>query len=100
MDGDESLEAEMIAGFRAAAAKEADALRAAIAGLDRHAIRHTSHRMKGLARLVAATQLAAVCDLLERHAHAGAVDDAARAFPEFEREWDRVCDYLNAATPS
>jgi len=54
MDGDAALEAEMLAGFRTASVKEAAALRDALAKGDCTAIRHASHRMKGLARLVAA----------------------------------------------
>jgi HPt (histidine-containing phosphotransfer) domain-containing protein len=71
MDGDAALEAEMLAGFRTASVKEAAALRDALAKGDCTAIRHASHRMKGLARLVAASSLASVCERLERQAKAG-----------------------------
>ena len=100
MDGDAALEAEMLAGFRTASVKEAAALREALARRDCGAIRHAAHRMKGLARLVAASSLASVCERLERQARAGAVDDTAVVLAEFEREWHRVSDFLNAATPS
>ena len=99
MDGDPALEAEMLAGFRTASVKEAAALREALARGDCGAIRHASHRMKGLARLVAASSLASVCERLERQARAGCVDDPALVLAEFEREWHRVSDFLNAATP-
>jgi len=99
MDGDAALEAEMLAGFRTASVKEAAALRDALAKRDCGAIRHASHRMKGLARLVAASSLASVCERLERQARAGCVDDPAISLAEFEREWHRVSDFLNAATP-
>jgi HPt (histidine-containing phosphotransfer) domain-containing protein len=99
MDGDAALEAEMLAGFRTASVKEAAALRDALAKRDCGAIRHASHRMKGLARLVAASSLASVCEQLERQARAGCVDDPAVSLAEFEREWHRVSDFLNAATP-
>ena len=56
--------------------------------------------MKGLARLVAASSLAAVCERLERQARDGCVDDPALVLAEFEREWHRVSDFLNAATPT
>jgi CheY-like chemotaxis protein/HPt (histidine-containing phosphotransfer) domain-containing protein len=100
MDGDAALEAEMLAGFRTASVKEAAALRDALAKGDCTAIRHASHRMKGLARLVAASSLASVCERLERQAKAGAVDDPAVVLAEFEREWHRVSDFLNAGTPT
>jgi len=100
MDGDPALEAEMLAGFRTASVKEAAVLREALARGDCGAIRHASHRMKGLARLVAASSLASVCEQLERQARAGCVDDPALALAEFEREWHRVSDFLNAATPT
>jgi two-component system, sensor histidine kinase and response regulator len=100
MDGDAALEAEMLAGFRTASVKEAAALRDALARRDCNAIRHASHRMKGLARLVAASSLASVCERLERQARAGCVDDPAAVLAEFEREWHRVSDFLNAATPT
>jgi PAS domain S-box-containing protein len=100
MDGDAALEAEMLAGFRTASVKEAAALRDALARRDCSAIRHASHRMKGLARLVAASSLASVCERLERQARAGCVDDPAAVLAEFEREWHRVSDFLNAATPT
>jgi HPt (histidine-containing phosphotransfer) domain-containing protein len=100
MDGDPALEAEMLAGFRTASVKEAAVLREALARGDCGAIRHASHRMKGLARLVAASSLASVCEQLERQARAGCVDDPALALVEFEREWHRVSDFLNAATPT
>ena len=100
MDGDAALEAEMLAGFRTASVKEAAALRDALARRDCTAIRHASHRMKGLARLVAASSLAAVCERLERQARGGHVDDPGLVLAEFEREWHRVSDYLNAATPT
>jgi len=100
MDGDAALEAEMLAGFRTASVKEAAALRDALARRDCSAIRHASHRMKGLARLVAASSLASVCERLERQARAGCVDDPALVLAEFEREWHRVSDFLNAGTPT
>ena len=100
MDGDEALEAEMLAGFRSASVKEAAALRDALVRQDCGAIRHTSHRMKGLARLVAASSLALVCERIERQARDGCVDDTARVLDEFEREWHRVSDFLNAGAPS
>jgi len=99
MDGDPALEAEMLAGFRTASVKEAAVLREALARRDCGAIRHASHRMKGLARLVAASSLASVCERLEQQARAGCVDDPALVLAEFEREWHRVSDFLNAATP-
>jgi CheY-like chemotaxis protein len=98
MDGDAALEAEMLAGFRTASVKEAAALRDALAKGDCTAIRHASHRMKGLARLVAASSLASVCERLERQAKTGSVDDPAVVLAEFEREWHRVSDFLNAGT--
>ena len=100
MDGDAALEAEMLAGFRTASVKEAAALRDALARRDCTAIRHASHRMKGLARLVAASSLAGVCERLERQARDGCVDDPGLVLAEFEREWHRVSDFLNAATPT
>jgi len=100
MDGDAALEAEMLAGFRTASVKEAAVLRDALARRDCLAIRHASHRMKGLARLVAASSLASVCERLERQARAGCVDDPAVVLAEFEREWHRVSDFLNAGAPS
>ena len=100
MDGDPALEAEMLAGFRTASVKEAAVLREALGRADCAAIRHASHRMKGLARLVAASSLASVCERLERQARGGCVDDPALALAEFEREWHRVSDFLNAATPT
>jgi CheY-like chemotaxis protein/HPt (histidine-containing phosphotransfer) domain-containing protein/anti-sigma regulatory factor (Ser/Thr protein kinase) len=100
MDGDPALEAEMLAGFRTASVKEAAVLREALVRGDCGAIRHASHRMKGLARLVAASSLASVCERLERQARAGCVDDPALVLAEFEREWHRVSDFLNAATPT
>jgi PAS domain S-box-containing protein len=100
MDGDAALEAEMLAGFRTASVKEAAALRDALVRHDCGAIRHASHRMKGLARLVAASSLATVCERLERQARAGCVDDPALVLAEFEREWHRVSDFLNAGTPT
>ena len=100
MDGDAALEAEMLAGFRTASVKEAAALRDALARHDSTAIRHASHRMKGLARLVAASSLAAVCERLEQQARAGRVEDPALVLAEFEREWHRVSDFLNAAMPT
>jgi HPt (histidine-containing phosphotransfer) domain-containing protein len=100
MDGDAALEAEMLAGFRTASVKEAAALRDALARRDCSAIRHASHRMKGLARLVAASSLASVCEELERQARAGCIDDPAGVLAEFEREWHRVSDFINAGTPT
>jgi len=100
MDGDAALEAEMLAGFRTASVKEAAALRDALVRADCGAIRHASHRMKGLARLVAASSLASVCERLERQARAGCVDNPSLVLEEFEREWHRVSDFLNAATPT
>ena len=100
MDGDAALEAEMLAGFRTASVKEAAALRDALSRRDCTAIRHASHRMKGLARLVAASSLAAVCERLERQARDGRVDEPGVVLAEFEREWHRVSDFLNAASPT
>jgi len=100
MDGDAALEAEMLAGFRTASVKEAAVLRDALTRRDCAAIRHASHRMKGLARLVAASSLASVCERLELQARAGCVDDPVLVLAEFEREWHRVSDFLNAGSVS
>jgi hypothetical protein len=52
--------------------------------------------LKGLARLVAAPSLAAVCDHIEAHMRVGNLDDALATRFELDREWERVRQYLDS----
>ena len=96
MNGDPALEREMLEGFREAGLREIQALRAALASRNADAVRNAAHRLKGLARLVAAPVLADVCEHIESNARAGAVDAALGARAELDFEWARVSRFLDA----
>ena len=66
------------------------------AGVEVVRVRSAAHRLKGLARLVAAPSLAAVCEGIEGSAKAGALDEVHVAEAALAREWDRVRQYLDA----
>jgi CheY-like chemotaxis protein/HPt (histidine-containing phosphotransfer) domain-containing protein len=95
MNGDPALEQEMLDGFREAGLREMEALRAALASRNADAVRNAAHRLKGLARLVAAPALAGVCEHIESNAREGAVDAALGARAELDLEWDRVNLFLD-----
>ena len=97
MNGDPALEQEMLEGFREAGLREIEALRAALAHRNTDAVRSAAHRLKGLARLVAAPALAGVCEHIESNARVGAVDAALGARAELDLEWDRVSRFLDSA---
>jgi CheY-like chemotaxis protein/HPt (histidine-containing phosphotransfer) domain-containing protein len=100
--GDEAIdrvqlrEQEMLEGFREAGLREIEALRAALAHRNADAVRSAAHRLKGLARLVAAPALAGVCEHIESNARVGAVDAALGARAELDLEWDRVSRFLDS----
>jgi HPt (histidine-containing phosphotransfer) domain-containing protein len=95
MNGDPALEQEMLDGFREAGLREVEALRAALSSRDADAVRNSAHRLKGLAKLVAAPALAGVCEHIETNARAGGVDAALDARAELDFEWDRVSRFLD-----
>ncbi len=95
MNGDPALEREMLDGFREAGLREIEALREALASRNAAAVRSAAHRLKGLARLVAAPALAGVCEHIESNARAGAVDLALGARAELDLQWDRVNRFLD-----
>jgi two-component system, NarL family, sensor histidine kinase EvgS len=96
MNGDPALEREMLDGFRQAGSREVEALSQAMADRECDRVRSAAHRLKGLARLVAAPSLAAVCEGIEGSAKAGALDEVEVAEAALAREWDRVRQYLDA----
>jgi CheY-like chemotaxis protein len=96
MNGDPALEREMLDGFRQAGSREVEALSQAMADRECDRVRSAAHRLKGLARLVAAPSLAAVCEGIEGSAKAGALDEVQVAEAALAREWDRVRQYLDA----
>jgi HPt (histidine-containing phosphotransfer) domain-containing protein len=95
MNGDPALEQEMLDGFREAGLREMEALRAALVSRNADAVRNAAHRLKGLARLVAAPALAGVCEHIESNAREGAVDAALGARAELDLEWARVNQFLD-----
>ncbi len=78
MNGDQALEREMLDGFREAGSREVEALGQAMAARECDRVRSAAHRLKGLARLVAAPSLAAVCEGIEASAKAGDLDEVTR----------------------
>jgi HPt (histidine-containing phosphotransfer) domain-containing protein len=96
MNGDPALEREMLDGFRQAGLREVEALSQAMADRECDRVRSAAHRLKGLARLVAAPSLAAVCEDIEASARAGALDEVLVSETALTREWDRVKQYLDA----
>jgi PAS domain S-box-containing protein len=95
MNGDELLEREMLEGFRQAGSQAVEALGQAMAARECHRVLNEAHRLKGLARLVAAPSLAAVCEGIEQSAKAGALGELSGAEVSLAHEWDRVKDYLD-----
>jgi CheY-like chemotaxis protein/HPt (histidine-containing phosphotransfer) domain-containing protein len=95
MNGDPALEREMLDGFRQAGSREVEALNQAMADRECDRVRSAAHRLKGLARLVAAPSLAAVCEGIEASAKAGVLDELLVAEAALAREWDRVKQYLD-----
>jgi HPt (histidine-containing phosphotransfer) domain-containing protein len=97
MNGDQALEREMLEGFREAGSREVESLGQAMAARECDRVRSAAHRLKGLARLVAAPSLATVCEGIEASAKAGDLDEVTVAEAALAREWDRVKQYLDAA---
>jgi CheY-like chemotaxis protein/HPt (histidine-containing phosphotransfer) domain-containing protein len=95
MNGDQALEREMLEGFRQAGSHAVESLGQAMAARECPRVRSEAHRLKGLARLVAAPSLAAVCEGIEQSAKAGALDEVNVAEAALAREWDRVKQYLD-----
>jgi signal transduction histidine kinase/CheY-like chemotaxis protein/HPt (histidine-containing phosphotransfer) domain-containing protein len=98
MNGDPVLEREMLDGFREAGLREIESLRTALTSRNADAVRNAAHRLKGLARLVAAPALAGVCEHIESNARAGSVDAALGARSELDFEWDRVSRFLDGGS--
>jgi HPt (histidine-containing phosphotransfer) domain-containing protein len=96
MNGDLALEREILEGFRQAGSREVESLGEAMASRQCDRVRSAAHRLKGLARLVAAPSLAAVCEGIETSAKAGALDEVIAAEAALAREWARVKQYLDA----
>ena len=84
MNGDQALEREMLDGFRQAGLREVESLGQALAARECDRVRSAAHRLKGLARLVAAPSLAAVCEGIEASAKAGALDEVTVARGRFD----------------
>jgi CheY-like chemotaxis protein len=97
MNGDSALEREMLDGFREAGAREVQALVHSLASADTRQVRDAAHRMKGLARLVAATALAGVCERIEDAAGQGVVEPNETGAHRLVHEWERVRRYLDGA---
>jgi PAS domain S-box-containing protein len=95
MNGDQTLEREMLEGFRQAGSHAVESLGQAMASRECPRVRSEAHRLKGLARLVAAPSLAAVCEGIEQSAKAGALEEVSIAEAALAREWDRVKQYLD-----
>jgi CheY-like chemotaxis protein/HPt (histidine-containing phosphotransfer) domain-containing protein len=98
MNGDPALEQEMLDGFREAGLREVEALRAALTSGNADAVRNSAHRLKGLAKLVAAPALAGVCEEIESNARTGAVEAAVGARADLDLEWERVNRFLDRET--
>ena len=96
MNGDPRLEREMLDGFREAGARAVEALLGALSTAGPAAVRSDAHRLKGLARLVAAARLAAVCERIEEAARRGVLSDVAADAAELKEEWARLERYLEA----
>jgi HPt (histidine-containing phosphotransfer) domain-containing protein len=96
MNGDPAREQEMLEGFREAGLREVEALRAALASGNAAAVQNSAHRLKGLAKLVAAPALAGVCEHIESNARSGSVAAAQVARDELDFEWDRVSRFLDS----
>ena len=80
---------EMLAGFRRRACRRSRRCGRRWPAVTRPPSANASHRMKGLARLVAASALAASASTSNR-TRAGAVDAALGARAELDLEWERV----------
>jgi two-component system sensor histidine kinase EvgS len=96
MNGDPSLEREMLDGFREAGPRAVEALLGALMSGGPDAVRADAHRLKGLAKLVAAPRLAEVCQRLEEAGRRGVILDAAADADEIRQEWTRLERYLDA----
>jgi CheY-like chemotaxis protein/HPt (histidine-containing phosphotransfer) domain-containing protein len=93
--GDEGLEGEILADYRRSNEQDGAQLAKAYAARDAEALRRTAHRMKGAARMVGATALAALADQLESAAKGAQWDALDRLRPAFDAELQNVARHVD-----
>jgi two-component system sensor histidine kinase/response regulator len=100
--GDPAGQRDILERFRAYNAEDARALVEAVRGDDMALVTQAAHRIKGAARTVGATQLAAVCERIEAAGRRGDRVAVGFAMGDFEHALDRVqmhLDSLGQAAP-
>ncbi len=91
--GNAELEREVLGLFAAQAPQTMDWLRTATTP---KAWRDAAHTLKGSARAVGATQVAAAAEQAEQLAHTPDADARRRAIADLERALDVACTYIDA----
>jgi CheY-like chemotaxis protein len=82
--------------FRADVPPLLDSLKAAVAAGDAQRLKESAHSLKGGAANLGAKAMAALCFELEKKGREGTVDGAAERLPEIERQFQLVCEALEA----
>jgi len=93
---DPAAQRDILARFRAYNAQDAEALAAAVQAGDMAEITQAAHRIKGAARTVGATQLAAVCERIEQAARRRDRVAVGLCMGDFRHELDRVQAHIEA----
>ena len=92
--GDPQVEREIIRNFHRFNGDDAALLARAVEALDIGLVAHACHRMKGSSRTVGAMALASVCDRMESAARAGRWKDVRSDLANFQREIERLDQYV------
>jgi two-component system, NarL family, sensor histidine kinase EvgS len=92
--GNEEIARDILARFHRYNAEDAQNLREAADRADAEKVTAFSHRIKGSSRTIGANELAAVCERLERAARAHDTDSIVAHLAEFNREIERLDDYI------
>jgi len=91
--GDAAAEREILMDFRRVNADDAAMLKRAVAGSNILEVATMSHRIKGASKIIGATQLAAVCERLERASRADDWLTVRASMRAFEHELERLNHY-------
>ena len=94
--GDPAGQRDILAQFRAYNAQDAQALADAVRAGEMAQVTQSAHRIKGAAKTVGATQLAAVCERIEQASRRGDRITVGFAMGDFQRELDRVQNHIES----
>ncbi|OAI39826.1 hypothetical protein AYO40_05390 [Planctomycetaceae bacterium SCGC AG-212-D15] len=87
---------DLLSLFRADVPPLLQSLKAAVEAGDAQKLKESAHSLKGGAANLGAKAMAAICFELEKKGREGTIDGAAEHLPEIERQFQLVCEVLQA----